>query len=237
LESETYNNLSVNYSLIKNNFNLDFNVSWSLVNKGLVPVQWLDNDIKYSTYANVGKGGRTTVSLYFQWTINSKTRWMANINGGYTYCEQPSPVGADGTVAVLSRGRWWMSPWMRFSRDLPWKLEASVSGNWWSGILSDVYGYMKPSAKNIVYSFALARKFLKDDRLTIRIHANNIFGPAGSDSHNITLNPAYRTDSHYRNENRRYVGLSASFRFGSLNAEVKKTAASINNDDLQGRKK
>ncbi len=31
--------------------------------------------------------------------------------------------------------------------------------------------------------------------------------------------------------------MSINFRFGSLNASVKKTATSINNDDLQGRKK
>ena len=36
---------------------------------------------------------------------------------------------------------------------------------------------------------------------------------------------------------RRTFGLRISYRFGSLNTTVKKTAASISNDDLQGRKK
>ena len=37
--------------------------------------------------------------------------------------------------------------------------------------------------------------------------------------------------------NYRTAGLTVSYRFGSLNAQVKKTAKSIENDDLIGRKK
>ena len=35
---------------------------------------------------------------------------------------------------------------------------------------------------------------------------------------------------------RQYASLSLSYRFGSLNTSVKKTAKSISNDDLVGRK-
>lgn len=237
LESEVYNNLSLNYSLIKNKFNLDFNLSGSMVDNGLVAVQWLDNDIKFSTYDNIGKIRKANMSVYFQWSINDKTRWMLNMWAGYTHFSQPSPLAADGTTVQMSRGRWSVNPWTRFSRDLPWKIEASVSAYWWSGAINSVYSYMEASAKNIGYSLSFARKFLKNDRLTVRLSLNNIFGPNGSETRSVTLNPLYRADSRSWNENRRYAGVSVNFRFGSLNASVKKTAATINNDDLQGRKR
>ncbi len=53
----------------------------------------------------------------------------------------------------------------------------------------------------------------------------------------MTYNPGYYSEYVSMSNNRRYVGLSVNFRFGSLNVQVKKTASSISNDDLSGRKK
>jgi len=237
LESEVYNNVSLNYSLIKSKFNLDFNLGGTLVNNSLAQVQWLENDIQYSTYANIGKRRIASMGLYFQWSINSKTRWMTNLNLTYAYMSQPSPVDATGATVRLSRARWNINPWTRISRDLPWKLEASLSGYFWTGSLNSVYSYSASSSKNIGYSISLSRKFLKDDRLTLRINANNLFGPGSSEYRSMTYNPGYYSEYVSMSNNRRYVGLSVNFRFGSLNVQVKKTASSISNDDLSGRKK
>lgn len=237
LESEVYNNVSLNYSLIKSKFNLDFNLGGTLVNNSLAQVQWLENDIQYSTYANIGKRRIASMGLYFQWSINSKTRWMTNLNLTYAYMSQPSPVDATGATVRLSRARWNINPWTLISRDLPWKLEASLSGYFWTGSLNSVYSYSASSSKNIGYSISLSRKFLKDDRLTLRINANNLFGPGSSEYRSMTYNPGYYSEYVSMSNNRRYVGLSVNFRFGSLNVQVKKTASSISNDDLSGRKK
>lgn len=237
LESEAYNNFTLNYSLIKSKFNLDFSLSGTVVNNALTSVQWLENEVKYSTYANIGKKRTAYMGLYFQWSINSKTRWMTNLNLTYAYMSQPSPIDETGATTTLSRARWNVNPWTRISRDLPWKIEASVSGYFWTGSLNSVYGYSKTSSKNVGYSLSLSRKFLKDDRLTIRLNANNIFGPGSSEYNSVTFNPAYYAESTSIYNNRRYVGIGVNFRFGSLNVQVKKTASSISNDDLEGRKK
>ncbi len=237
LESEAYNNFTLNYSLIKSKFNLDFSLSGTVVNNALTSVQWLENEVKYSTYANIGKKRTAYMGLYFQWSINSKTRWMTNLNLTYAYMSQPSPIDETGATTTLSRARWNVNPWTRISRDLPWKIEASVSGYFWTGSLNSVYGYSKTSSKNVGYSLSLSRKFLKDDRLTIRLNANNIFGPGSSEYSSVTFNPAYYAESSNIYNNRRYVGIGVNFRFGSLNVQVKKTASSISNDDLEGRKK
>lgn len=237
LKSEVMNNISLNYSLIKSKFNLDLNISGTITDNALSAVQWLENGIKYSTYANVGKHRSAYMGLYCQWSINDKTRWMMNANITYAYISQPSPVDNLGATVTLSRARWNFNPWMRVSRNLPWKIEASLSGYFYSGSLSNVYSYMKTSDKNIGYSISLSRKFLKDDRLTVRLNAHNPFGPTSREFRLVMYNPSYYSESVTTNNNSRYVGLSINFRFGSLNAQVKKTAASISNDDLQGRKK
>ena len=237
LKSEVMNNFSLNYSLIKPKFNLDLNISGTLTDNALSAVEWLEKGIKYSTYDNVGKHRMAYMGLYCQWSINDKTRWMMNANLTYAYISQPSPVDNLGATVTLSRARWNFNPWMRFSRDLPWKIEASLSGYFWTGSLNNVYGYSSSSSRNIGYSISLSRKFLKDDRLTVRVNANNPFGPGSSEYRSVTYNPGYYSKNISYQDNRRYVGLSLNFRFGSLNAQVKKTAASISNDDLQGRKK
>lgn len=66
---------------------------------------------------------------------------------------------------------------------------------------------------------------------------NNLFGPGSSEYRSMTYNPGYYSEYVSMSNNRRYVGLSVNFRFGSLNVQVKKTASSISNDDLSGRKK
>ena len=96
---------------------------------------------------------------------------------------------------------------------------------------------MKTSGKSVGYSISLSRKFLKDDKLTVRLNANNLFGPASREFRQVIHNPSYYSESATYSNNSRYFGLSLNFRFGSLNAQVKKTAVSISNDDLQGRKK
>ncbi len=237
LESVAYNNLNLNYSLIKNKINLDLNLSGSVSNNNFGRVQWVENGKIFSTTRNVSESRSLGMSFYFQWSIDSKTRWMMNTYLSYNHLSQPSPVNADGTTTTVKMGRWNVNPWTRFSRDLPWRLEASVSAYWWSGGFNDVYTYTKPTARNIGYSIGLSRKFLKEDRLVVRLGLNNIFGPMNLRSESVTENPGYRTLSVSTYGGRQNVTLSVNFRFGSLKAQVKKTAASINNDDVESNKK
>lgn len=81
----------------------------------------------------------------------------------------------------------------------------------------------------------LQRSFLKEDRLTVRLYAYN---PVGR---KYVEYKSYITAGDYtgRDVSRRYArnfGINVSYRFGSLNASVKKTSKSIDNSDLIGRK-
>ena len=87
------------------------------------------------------------------------------------------------------------------------------------------------------YNITLQRSFLKEDRLTVKLAAGNIFGPDKSEYKTVTVNGDYIGDTRSWQFNRQLFGINISYRFGSLNAQVKKTAKTIANDDLIGRKK
>ena len=68
------------------------------------------------------------------------------------------------------------------------------------------------------------------------IGARNPFGPVHGTYRSYSINSDYLGESVTRYNSSREVSLSVSYRFGSLQASVKKTAAKIQNDDLSGQK-
>ncbi len=101
-----------------------------------------------------------------------------------------------------------------------------------------LYSYTPFTFQNSAYySLELTKSFLKEKRLSVAARITNPF----MKSPNVyTFEPrnagytGYSRSYSYNSSNR--FGFSVSYRFGSLNASVKKTAKSISNDDLQGRK-
>ncbi|MDE6359604.1 MAG: TonB-dependent receptor [Muribaculaceae bacterium] len=229
LESEVYNNVSAEMSMYTNKFNLSFYLGGTIVNNALCENKWVADDITYSTYGNIGKVRSFTSWLYFQWTIGPKTSLMCNLSTGYNHFSNPD----------MSRGGWWWNPYLRAVQKLPWKLELTGSGYYWSGSVNSPYNQFKPTGDSgIGYNLSLTRRFLKEDRLTVTLGANNF----ASSKHNTFASHTWTPSSYSEylsigSDTRRSFSLRVSYRFGSLNTSVKKTAASINNDDLQGRKK
>ncbi len=229
LESEVYNNVSAEMSMYTNKFNLSFYLGGTVVNNALSEKKWVENDITYSTYGNIGRQRSFTTWVYAQWSITDKTSVMLNMSAGYNRYRNPD----------MARGGWWWNPFMRATQKLPWKLEAAGSMWYWSGAISSPYSEMKMlDGSGLGYEITLNRKFLKDDRLTVTLVASNFAGPARQKFLMTTDTPTSRSE--YLNispATRQRFGMRVTYRFGSLNASVKKTAASITNDDLQGRKK
>ena len=93
----------------------------------------------------------------------------------------------------------------------------------------DVYDY---SRSWFSYSAALQRSFLKEDRLTLRLFANM---PFNKYYHNESVTFQGDYTGFRKND---YLGrrfqISLSYRFGKLNASVKKTETTIENSDVVG---
>ena len=128
------------------------------------------------------------------------------------------------------------NPMITYQQTLPYKLKLTANVGWWSGGVNSAYSYMKPSIAFFWNNIRVQRYFLSDDRLAIGLSIQNPFGPYKREYTSVTQTPDYYSEYSPTHPHNFSVGLTLSYRFGSLKASVKKTATSIENDDLQGRK-
>lgn len=228
LESIHYNNIGLNYSLIKQNFNLDATLSYEFANNTITQLVSVDsNDFTTSTYGNVGRTRDLELSLFAQWSITPKTNVILNSAVFYNHIKIPE----------ISRGRWGAEMFLRASQQLPFKLRLEGFLFYGYGRLQNVYSYDASTIRNMFHGFSLQRSFLKEDRLTVKAGWLNPFLTHGHCSRTITDRGSYTGTNYSSFKGARRVEIGVSYRFGSVKAGVKKTTASIVNDDLQGGNK
>ncbi|MCM1079791.1 MAG: outer membrane beta-barrel protein [Bacteroidales bacterium] len=186
-------------------------------------VIFTEGDKIVRTYANAQKSVSYGTKFYFQWAITESTSFSFNGQAGNSSYEND--------ILQLKLRRWSSWNYGNLRQKLPWKLNLTVGGGFDIGKSPDnVYGYSSPYK---YYYLSLQRSFLKEDRLTVNLSANNPFGNKYYDFKSCVIQGDYLSESHFY-QRRRSCYLSVSYRFGKLNASVKKAARSINNDDLEG---
>lgn len=232
LESSRRQSVKLQYMLIGRKLNFNFSVDYAFVNNGIASVQYVGSgdgggDIITSTYANIGRNRQVNFSAYAQWSPWAKTTFMLNGSLQWARNEQQG----------LSLCRWTPSLWLQATQQLPWKLSAEAMLWYGTGGLNGVYGYSTMRFHNAFHALSLSRNFLRDDRLGVRLSLNNPFGPRWRTNESRIVQGDYRQTSLDARDGGLSVRFTLSYRFGSLRAQVRKTAGSINNDDLVGRKK
>lgn len=230
LSSARHNSMKLTYMLIKPKFNLNVSANYEFSNNGIVSyVTATDNHI-YSTYANVGRNNSLFFDANIQWSITPTTQ--LNLYGS-TY-RMEYEIKEQG----LRQVRWQWGASARLTQQLPWKLRLEVAGGRNSGNVNNVYSY----TENITndgwnYYLSLQRSFLKENRLTVSIFALNPIGSSSQVSRQYFVNGDYTGYSDTKMMNTgKLAMLRVAYRFGSVNAQVKKTSKSISNDDIIGRK-
>ncbi len=228
LESARRQSVKLTYMLIGKKVNLNFSANYGWSDTGIAQVQWLtEGNVINSTYANVGINKEVNFGLYFQWSITPKTRWMVNAGADWRQYEQEG----------YELSHWSPRVYTQLSQTLPWKLNADLGFYYWGGGAYSVYGYSKGSfADRQGLSLSLRRGFLKDDRLNVSVGARNFIGRSRRAYESVTVQGPYTGRNVSYSEPSFAVTLSVSYRFGSINTQVKKTAKTIENDDLMGRK-
>lgn len=226
LSSSHHNSLSLNYSLMKQNFSVDLSASFDFANNTIAQSIWVDdNDVTYSTFGNNGRNRSFGLSAFAQWSITRKTSVM--LNGSLNYDNQKIPI------LNAYNHRWGCNIFFRATQQLPWKLRLEGMMFYGTGGLDDVYTYTDNNSRSIYHGFSLQRSFLSEDRLTVKLHARNPFTKR-TQWRSVTDRGSYTGYSRSDQLNSSVYAIEVSFRFGSVNAQVKKTAASISNTDLQG---
>lgn len=225
LESAMYYNPTLTYTFTGQHFTADATLAATWANNQIAERMWADGNVLYTTYANGGRYRNASLSLYMSWTPWPNTQLMANTTVAYDYYRVPSPR--------RSNHGWEFDFWAMASQRLPWGLR--LQGQVWldTGSVSDAF--TSTGAATPWHRISLRRSWLRDDRLTVELFATCPFAPRQHFSQS-TLTADYSRHTDTTSLGRRTFGLKLSYRFGSLQASVKKTAVAIENTDLQGRK-
>ncbi len=228
LSSSARHSLKLTYMLIRQKINLNFSAGYALSNNGVAQINYAEDGIIYSTYDNVGRTRNLSFSGYMQWSITPKTRFM--LNGSITR--------SSAKQGEYKLARWTPQVYAQVRQELPWKIQSELYGFYWGNNINNVWGYYEqPFYSSIYWGISLSRGFLKENRLNVRLMLDNPIGNAnGRQIYNVvngdytgTNTAIYHRDLTFR--------VAVSYRFGSLNTQVKKVNVEIENTDLKGRRK
>lgn len=227
LNSASTDRITLDYSLIKNNFNLNLRAGYQFSDDGIGEYKHVIDQHTYCTYGNVQQYKGFFSNIYSQVKPWNKTTISVNLFCNYDYFRYP--------LDDLSQARWSYNAYLMIRQKLPWKLTLQGSASYWSGY-DTMYLSMKRDANCLFHNLSMQRDFLKDDRLSVRMSFSNPFGPNHCTPRTYSINTDYLSEDMTEVRHGRSVGLSITYRFGSLNASVKKTGVSTANDDLSGGK-
>ncbi|MDE6287744.1 MAG: outer membrane beta-barrel family protein, partial [Muribaculaceae bacterium] len=228
LGSARRQSMKLTYMLIKPKVNLQLATGYDFTNNAVAEINYLNDEMLIiNTYGNVGHMRNFYCNAYIQWTITPKTRFMTNAGIRYARASQEG----------LKLSRWNPSFYAQLRQTLPWNIQGEAYAWYYNGYLSDVYSYSNsPFSSAFTYGLSLSRAFLKQDRLNVRLSVTNPFFPKYDRYRTYTVNGDYTGWSEHIRRAGFQLGIQISYRFGSLQAQVKKTERSISNDDLVGRK-
>ncbi len=230
LGSSRHQSLNLNYNLIGRKFSMDLGTSYSFMNNAVISVQeLLPGDIIKSGYANAGHNKWFNVAVWVNYTPWSKTSFMVNANANYAHRSNPS--------LKLTTCGWGGNVFLRVRQQLPWNLALTGYCSFYRST-PDLYSIDKTRLSDqMYYGLDLQKSFLKEKRLNVSLSITNPFGHSSRIHESVPRNTGYTGyNRSYNYNNANNFSISVSYRFGSLNASVKKTEKSINNDDVENRK-
>lgn len=215
LSSEKSNKVSLTYTNFGSVFGGNIGIEYSSIDNSIAHTYTMIDDVLYESYGNMGHDRRIAIFGMCNWTIIPRMQFMVNarLTRQMFSAEEMSNKG--------------------------WNLNYGANWNYslQSGFKFNLYGGQKTRSYNLTgyndgyyyYGLGISKDFLKNDAMTVTLSTNN-FLQGHNTYRTITDTKGIRTTGEYKNSNWN-VGISLSWRFGSLKSDVKKTDKSINNDD------
>ncbi len=223
LGSVHYHSLSLTYMRVGPKLTFNLTPQFQFSNNGIGAVKWADGLVQVSTYANTLKTYSTSLSAFVQWMVLKKTNIMFNGSISYNYYKSKE-LG-------LKNDRVSGNFFANVTQYLPWKLQLSGFAGMWGGGITDLYGRM---GTIFFHGLSLQRSFLKEDRLTVQLMAQNPFSGKYMSMKSYITQGDVTGWTRYEQRQGGKFGISVSYRFGSLSTRVKKAEKTIENDDLIG---
>lgn len=226
LKSSRNHNISAEYSFMGQKVSIESSLYTNFSNNAVISTRWLDGDVTCSSYANQGSNRRYGANLWMNWRLGAKTSIMFSGQGSRVIERNPSL-----NVGVAS---WYAYGFLRLEQKLPADFTVYLWGNGNTPYRS-IYSRYKLISSGLSWGFSVNKSMLKDKRLTFRINVSNL-GRSKRRWASESLNMPYRQESWGYSAYATYLNFGVSYRFGSLNASVKKTKSSIENTDLESKK-
>ena len=182
---------------------------------------YAENGIIWTKYGNIGRTRNASLNSYIQYRPSSNTTFMLNGGIDYAYLKRPGTNERNDGIG------WRM--YANISQKIFWNINLNCFGGYF--VQAPYSLYTKKSYGYYYYGISLSKSWLKEDRLTARLNVNTPFPVWRSVSFSSDT-PSYATSNDCSTYSSK-VSISVSYRFGSLNAYVKKARKSISNDDVQ----
>lgn len=222
LHSTKSHNISLSYSNYGHALSGTAKISYRHVANSINDVLFYKDNIMNSTYANIGLDRNVFLELNADWNITQSMR--LSLYGWTKYVN----VRSNSELVNAKNHGWQHYVNGYYSYTTPFKMRVSAYGGYGTGWI-DLQG---KGSSYYYYGLGLNRSFLKNDALTLSINASNILPVSRRSSYSQTgTGINLRSNNWYKQWN---VGLSISFRFGELKAEVKQTAASVEKEQSSG---
>ncbi len=220
LDSAHDNSVSLTYSNYGSAVSGSVGISYGQTDNNIEQYSFLDEgNLICETYANIGHHRSTTLSGNLQWT--PMVTLQLGVSGAVSY----EDYRAESPRLTASNSGF--NGYFNANADytLPCQLRLSAYGGWgspWIGLQTD------GGSGWYYYGIGLSRSFLKEKRLTVNVMASNILpshrtGSSSSSYAGVRYTQTYTYPQWG-------VGISVSYRLGSLSARVRTTDANLSTE-------
>jgi len=225
LDAVKSHSINSNYGFFTPKLNFNMNISYNFENNGIEQITTREGNVNTTTYDNIGKRKGLNMSAYVNWSITDKLRFYSNIWGGYTDVKTNIEAStAPSDYQNLSNHGFQGSFYGGAQYSFPKAFRVYAN----AGVFSPHIGLESKGSTFSFHSFSASKGFM-NERLTFRAFVQNLF-QKDREFTNKQTTPIFYSET--RNTNRmRSFGLSVSFRFGEMKAQIKKTKRGITNDD------
>lgn len=224
LDAVKSHSINLNFGSFGKSLNLNLNMAYNFENNGIEDITTIENGISTTTYRNIGKKKSIGLYGYINWNPTDKIRIYSNMEGGYV--DIKGNIN-EWTNKRLSNNGFTGSIYGGGQYSFPYNFKAYLNSGYFGGWV-DLQG---KSSSFFFHNLSFSKGFL-NDRLQLRAYAQNPFKKDNHFKNTINNNIFYsQRQSTYRI---RQFGISVSFRFGEMKAQIKKAQRGISNDDNMG---
>lgn len=215
LKSEKMHNIYLSYSNYDHPLSGSVKINYMNEANMITDIIFLQNGLINSTYDNIGRWQNLELELNLSWQP------LADFNINFYNGNSRNWMKADSELLKCSKNYW--QSYFNLSADYLFPCKIRLSG--WGGFNTPWQDLQSKGQSFYYYGLGISRSFLKDDALQITLNTNN-FLPTHRQNKYTQESETVKQSVSFRYP-QWHVGLGINFRFGGLKAQVKRTAAQI----------